>query len=134
MRKPRPQSPRASFHQASPRRGCREASGSSGRAGPRVAASASRRPDRRRPCFTPHASPNARTREFPHGRRYLVVVVGSVAWVDLAGQTPFLRAAAAGDITVMRLLLEHGADPSIATNGGTTPLMVAAGVNWAVDE
>ena len=34
----------------------------------------------------------------------------------------------------MRLLLEHGADPSIATNGGTTPLMVAAGVNWAVDE
>ena len=81
-----------------------------------------------------HANPNARTREFPHERRYLVVVVGSVAWVDLAGQTPFLRAAAAGDITVMRLLLEHGADPSIATNGGTTPLMVAAGVNWAVDE
>ena len=60
--------------------------------------------------------------------------MGSVAWVDLAGQTPFLRAAAAGDVTVMRLLLEHGADPSIATNGGTTPLMVAAGVNWAVDE
>lgn len=80
------------------------------------------------------AKPNARTREFPHERRYLVVVVGSVAWVDLAGQTPFLRAAAAGDVTVMKLLLEHGADPSIATNGGTTPLMVAAGVNWAVDE
>jgi ankyrin repeat protein len=81
-----------------------------------------------------HANPNARTREFPHERRYLVVVVGSVAWVDLAGQTPFLRAAAAGDVTVMRLLLQHGADPSIATHGGTTPLMVAAGVNWAVDE
>jgi len=80
------------------------------------------------------ANPNARTREFPHERRYLVVVVGSVAWVDLAGQTPFLRAAAAGDVTVMKLLLEHGADPSIATNNGTTPLMVAAGVNWAVDE
>ena len=80
------------------------------------------------------ALPNARTREFPHERRYIVVVVGSVAWVDLAGQTPFLRAAAAGDVTVMRLLLEHGADPSIATNAGTTPLMVAAGVNWAVDE
>ena len=80
------------------------------------------------------ANPNARTREFPHERRYIVVVVGSVAWVDLAGQTPFLRAAAAGDVTVMKLLLEHGADPSIATNAGTTPLMVAAGVNWAVDE
>ena len=87
-----------------------------------------------RRLLTAGALPNARTREFPHERRYLVVVVGSVAWVDLAGQTPFLRAAAAGDVTVMKLLLEHGADPSLATNGGTTPLMVAAGVNWAVDE
>jgi len=80
------------------------------------------------------AEPNARTREFPHERRYIVAVVGSVAWVDLAGQTPFLRAAAAGDLRVMRLLLEHGADPNIATEAGTTPLMVAAGVNWAVAE
>jgi ankyrin repeat protein len=80
------------------------------------------------------ADPNARTREFPHERRYIVSVVGSVAWVDLTGQTPFLRAAAAGDLTVMRLLLERGADPNIATYAGTTPLMVAAGVNWAVAE
>ena len=80
------------------------------------------------------ADPNARTREFPHERRYIVNVVGSVAWVDLTGQTPFLRAAAAGDLTVMRLLLAHGADPNIATAAGTTPLMVAAGVNWAVAE
>ena len=80
------------------------------------------------------ADPNARTREFPHERRYLVVVVGSVAWVDLTGQTPFLRAAAAGDVKVMHLLLEHGADPNIGTYAGTTPLMVAAGVNWAVAE
>ena len=34
----------------------------------------------------------------------------------------------------MRLLLAHGADPNIATDAGTTPLMVAAGVNWAVAE
>jgi uncharacterized protein len=81
-----------------------------------------------------HANPNARTKEFPHERRYIVVAVGSVAWSDLTGQTPFLRAAAAGDLKVMHLLLEHGADPNIATNNGTTPLMVAAGVNWAVDE
>ena len=80
------------------------------------------------------ANPNARTREFPHERRYIVIAVGSVAWVDLTGQTPFLRAAAAGDLRVMRLLLDHGADPNIATDAGTTPLMVAAGVNWAVDE
>jgi ankyrin repeat protein len=80
------------------------------------------------------ANPNVRTREFPHERRYIVNVVGSVAWVDLTGQTPFLRAAAAGDLRTMRLLLEHGADPNIATDTGTTPLMVAAGVNWAVAE
>jgi ankyrin repeat protein len=80
------------------------------------------------------ADPNARTREFPHERRYLVAIVGSVAWVDLTGQTPFLRAAAAGDLAVMRLLLERGADPNIATYAGTTPLMVAAGVNWAFAE
>jgi len=80
------------------------------------------------------ANPNARTKEFPHERRYIVTAVGSVAWVDLTGQTPFLRAAAAGDLQAMRLLLAHGADPNIATTGGTTPLMVAAGVNWAVGE
>ena len=80
------------------------------------------------------ANPNARTREYPHERRFILVVVGSVSWVDLTGETPFLRAAAAGDVDVMRLLLAHGADPNIATNAGTTPLMVAAGVNWAVAE
>jgi ankyrin repeat protein len=80
------------------------------------------------------ADPNARTREYSHERRFILVVVGSVSWVDLTGQTPFLRAAAAGDVEVMRLLLQHGADPNIATNAGTTPLMVAAGVNWAVAE
>ncbi|MBN1237585.1 MAG: ankyrin repeat domain-containing protein [Gammaproteobacteria bacterium] len=80
------------------------------------------------------ADPNARTREFPHERRFIVEIVGSVAWVDLTGQTPFLRAAAAGDLDVMRLLLAFGADPNIPTYAGTTPLMVAAGVNWAVDE
>ena len=30
----------------------------------------------------------------------------------------------------MRLLLDKGADPNIATFAGTTPLMAAAGVNW----
>ena len=30
----------------------------------------------------------------------------------------------------MRLLLNHGADPNITTNNGTTALMAAAGINW----
>ena len=45
-----------------------------------------------------------------------------------------MRAALAGDVTVMRLLLAHGADASIATFAGTTPLMAAAGVNWVFNQ
>jgi ankyrin repeat protein len=58
----------------------------------------------------------------------------SANWANFDGQTPFLRAALAGDITVMRLLLERGADPNINTNDGATPLMAAAGVNWVVSQ
>ena len=51
-------------------------------------------------------------------------------WLYESGATPFLRAAQSGDLTLLRLLLEHGADPSIATTNGTTPLMVASGIGW----
>ena len=77
------------------------------------------------------ANVNARTREVPPSRRWLYSL-GDVSWVDYTGQTPFLRAALSGDTTVMRLLLEHGADPNLSTFAGTTPLMAAAGVNWVV--
>jgi ankyrin repeat protein len=76
---------------------------------------------------------NARTREYPPERRW-VARLGSLAWVDFTGQTAFLRAALSGDVTVMRLLLDHGADPAIPTFTGTTPLMAAAGVNWTVSQ
>jgi ankyrin repeat protein len=79
------------------------------------------------------ADANARIREYPPERRF-IATLGSLSWVDFTGQTPFLRAALAGDVTVMRLLLEHDADPNIATFGGTTPLMAAAGVNWVVNQ
>jgi ankyrin len=51
-------------------------------------------------------------------------------WLHEEGATPFLRAAQSGDMTLMRLLLEHGADPQIATDDKTTSLMVAAGIGW----
>ena len=38
-----------------------------------------------------------------------------LAGVDEIGATPFWRAAFAGDVTAMSLLVEHGADPNIAT-------------------
>ncbi|MCY4601863.1 MAG: ankyrin repeat domain-containing protein [Acidobacteria bacterium] len=50
---------------------------------------------------------------------------------NMKGATAFLIAAKANDVAVMRELLEHGADPLIPTDNGTTPLMVAAGVGHA---
>jgi ankyrin repeat protein len=76
------------------------------------------------------ANPNVRMKEVPPIRRAMLRITGSLSWVDFTGQTPFLTAALSGDLSVMRLLLAHGADPHIPTFEGTTPLMAAAGVNW----
>ena len=54
----------------------------------------------------------------------------TMQWLYEDGATPFLRAAQSGDVTVMKLLLEHGANPKIATANGDTALMVAAGIGW----
>jgi ankyrin repeat protein len=43
------------------------------------------------------------------------------------GTTPLLRAAKAGDVEAVRLLLAHGANPTLPTATGITPLMAAAG-------
>ena len=80
------------------------------------------------------ADPNARMKEVPPIRRDFLRITGSLSWVDFTGQTPFLTAALAGDLTVMKLLLKHGADPNIPTFAGTTALMAAAGVNWVFDQ
>ena len=55
---------------------------------------------------------------------------GDHSWVDTAGATAFWRAAQSSDVDAMRLLVDHGADPEIPTNHGTTPLMAAAGIGW----
>jgi ankyrin repeat protein len=52
-------------------------------------------------------------------------------WANMIGATPFWRAAQSDDVAVMKLLVEKGADPLLATNDHTTPLMVAAGVGWS---
>ena len=44
------------------------------------------------------------------------------------GATAFMLAAKVTDVEAMRLLLEAGADPTIPTADGTTPLMVASGL------
>jgi ankyrin repeat protein len=43
------------------------------------------------------------------------------------GATPLDRAAAAGDFAVIETLLAHGASAAVATEDGTTPLMLLAG-------
>jgi ankyrin repeat protein len=44
------------------------------------------------------------------------------------GTTPFLRAAKAGDVAAMKLLLEKGADAKLTNRNGVNPLMAAAGL------
>lgn len=43
-----------------------------------------------------------------------------------AGTTPFMRAAKTGDVKAMKVLVEHGANPSLTQKNGTTALMIAA--------
>jgi ankyrin repeat protein len=54
--------------------------------------------------------------------------------VSLVGGSPYLLAAMAGDVGIMRLLAAHGADTRLATNLGTTPLMFAAGIGRVPNE
>jgi len=51
-------------------------------------------------------------------------------WVLEDGATAFWRASQSSDLVVMKLLLDHGADPNIATTINVTPLQVAAGIGW----
>ena len=53
--------------------------------------------------------------------------------MSLAGVTPFLLAAAAADVDLMRMLLGGGADPHIKSKDRSTALMMAAAVG-RVDE
>ncbi|PYR26980.1 MAG: hypothetical protein DMF92_17270 [Acidobacteria bacterium] len=69
------------------------------------------------------ANPNARTQRNPN---FGMKVKGGNG--NLVGATPFLIAAQANDVAIMRELLARGADPNVSTNLGTTPLMVAAGI------
>lgn len=69
------------------------------------------------------ANPNTRTDRTPG---FGIAVKGHLG--NITGGTPFLIAARANDVGVMRELLTHGADPLVPTQNGTTPLMMAAGI------
>lgn len=55
----------------------------------------------------------------------------AATWLRESGATAFLRASFCADLSVMKLLLAHGADPNIATTDNTTALMALSGVGYA---
>src|ERR1051326_8920821 len=74
------------------------------------------------------ANPNARITKVPAipSTRNLVITI--------VGATPFLLAAACYDANFMRLLVANGADPLVAAEDKTTPLMLAAGLAEGLGE
>ena len=72
------------------------------------------------------ADPNARVRS----KLWFSPTSHDRGWVEHNGATPFWRAAMSSDVEAMRVLVQGGADPKLATHDGITPLMVAAGLGW----
>jgi ankyrin repeat protein len=63
------------------------------------------------------ANPNSRIQQVTPVRMH-VLTLGAFTWVDFTGETPFIRAATAGDVTVMKRLLARGADPRLFNPAG----------------
>jgi ankyrin repeat protein len=95
-----------------------------------VAGLRERRTDLVKALLAHGANPNARIRRTPPR-------VGSSknpGLPELEGATPFLLAAVAGAVDVMRVLAAAGADVQQQTSGHGTPLMAAAGLGRAIGE
>jgi uncharacterized protein len=71
------------------------------------------------------ADPNARLKK-PILQRQHTFGDGTLG----AGATPLMRAAKSGDIELVRVLIDAGADPTLTLPNGTTALMLAAGLGW----
>lgn len=68
------------------------------------------------------ADPNARMTKEPYD--------GFRNWLNRIDATPFILAAKTVDSVLMRLLVDHGADPNLVTRDKSTALMAAAGVGF----
>ena len=74
------------------------------------------------------ADPNARLKKNP--RRYGF----TFASARPKGSTPFALAALAGNVAIMQMLVDNGADPKLIAERGVTPLMMACGVRRNLSE
>lgn len=54
--------------------------------------------------------------------------------LSYVGATPLFLASKTADVDMMKLLLDNGADPHLATTQGVTPLLAAAGVGYSTGE
>lgn len=59
---------------------------------------------------------------------------GTGGYNDAGGATPFIVAANAADVEMMRLLLAAGADPHLVTNTHANALLAATGLNRGIGE
>jgi uncharacterized protein len=71
------------------------------------------------------ADPNPRAKD-----NTLTRTIFTMQWFYEAGATPFVRASQSSDTALMRLLLDYGADPFLATDNGDTALTASAGIGW----
>jgi ankyrin repeat protein len=69
----------------------------------------------------------------PNVRLEKPVLVGGARGTATVGATPFLLAAASPDPVTMKVLADAGADTTMGTEGGITPLMAAAGLGRGQD-
>jgi ankyrin repeat protein len=72
------------------------------------------------------ANPNARLTDRVKAAKYDTAGNPNLT----AGATAFMKAASTADVTLMRILLEAGADPSLRNSAHSNALLVAAGLNW----
>ena len=71
------------------------------------------------------ADPNMQVKENTLSR-----TIFTMQWFFEPGATAFVRAAQSSDVALMKLLLEHGADPKAETGFGDTALTAAGGIGW----
>jgi len=71
------------------------------------------------------ADVNARVRE-----NTLTRTIFTMQWFYENGASPFIRAAQSSDTVLMKLLLDHKADPKAVTAQGDNALTAAAGIGW----